>query len=113
MRVLFCGGRDFTNREAVLKAFDATSPSLVITGGARGADELADKEAARRGINRVIYPANWNGEGRKAAGPLRNRRMLELGKPDLVVAFPGGWGTVNMIEQAKRFGVPVREWWCK
>jgi ABC-type Fe3+-hydroxamate transport system substrate-binding protein len=30
------------------------------------------------------------------------------GKPDLVVAFPGGRGTANMIEQAEQAGVPVR-----
>jgi hypothetical protein len=35
--------------------------------------------------------------------------MLMEGKPDLVVAFPGGRGTANMIEQARKAGVEVLE----
>lgn len=49
--------------------------------------------------------ANWEAFG-AAAGPVRNRWMLDL-EPDLVIAFPGGKGTKNMIEQAKKRGVPV------
>jgi hypothetical protein len=40
--------------------------------------------------------AEWERLGRKA-GPIRNQRMLEEGKPDLVVAFPGGTGTAGMM----------------
>ena len=36
--------------------------------------------------------------------------MLAEGKPDLVVAFPGGAGTANMIEQARAAGVRVFMW---
>lgn len=109
MRVLFCGGRDFKDGKAVADAFDAVSPTLVITGGALGADRLADKNAEARGIARIIFPANWNGDG-LAAGPIRNQRMLDEGRPDLVVAFPGGRGTADMVRRANRARIPVREW---
>jgi hypothetical protein len=54
-----------------------------------------------------VYVAQWKKHGR-AAGPIRNQRMLDKGKPDLVVAFPGGRGTADMIRRAERAGVPVR-----
>jgi hypothetical protein len=33
--------------------------------------------------------------------------MIEQGLPDLVVAFPGGAGTADLVNRAKRRGVPV------
>lgn len=105
-RVLVCGGRCFDDRDAVRRALEALRPTLVITGGADGADLLADEAAARAGIARVVFPANWVGEGR-AAGGARNQRMLDEGRPDLVVAFPGTSGTADMIRRARKAGVPV------
>lgn len=52
------------------------------------------------------YPADWKRYG-MAAGPIRNRRMLKEGKPDIVIAFAGGRGTADMVRQAKAAGVPV------
>ena len=40
---------------------------------------------------------------------IRNRRMLEEGRPDLVIAFPGGKGTANMVRIALQAGIQVRE----
>ena len=54
----------------------------------------------------LAYPANWKKHGR-AAGPIRNKQMLEEAKPDLVIAFPGGAGTANMVKQAREAGVKV------
>lgn len=53
----------------------------------------------------AIVPANWDVFDRRA-GPVRNSWMLDL-KPDLVIAFPGGRGTQNMVEQAKKRGIKV------
>lgn len=106
MKVLVCGGRAFDDRAALERAIRGARPFLVITGGATGADRLADLIAEDLGIARVIYPANWKGEGR-AAGFLRNQRMLDLGRPDLVIAAEGGRGTADMACRAKRAGLPV------
>ena len=108
MKLLVCGGRDFRDYESIYSDIEHMMPDLVITGGARGADTLADKAAEKLGIPRVIYPANWTGEG-SAAGPNRNRRMLELAKPDLVMAYAGGRGTTNMIMQAAQAGVEIKD----
>lgn len=109
-RVLVCGGRDYANfvqMRAVLDAAHAEAPfSLVIHGDANGADRLSGDWARLRGIPLAIYPANWSGNGMKA-GPIRNQRMLALGKPEIVFAFPGGSGTADMIRRSEKAGVPV------
>jgi len=81
---------------------------VVIHGDARGADRLADLWATSRDVDVERFPADWHGLGR-AAGPLRNARMLTDGAPDVVVAFPGGHGTANMIGQALDAGVEVMD----
>lgn len=113
LRVLVCGGRDFDDRELmerVLTRIDAEHPiSVIIEGGGRGADHLAFSIASvgnRWGTS--TYDADWETHGR-AAGPMRNQRMLDEGKPDLVVAFPGGRGTANMVKLALKAGVRVIE----
>lgn len=112
MRVLICGGRDFNNFDQVKKVMDdihaRTSVELVISGKARGADSLGEKWAIENNIPVDPYPANWNDHG-KAAGPIRNQQMLDEGKPDLVVAFPVGNGTRDMINRSKRANVRVFE----
>ena len=79
MKVIICGGRwhELTNEDrAWLDDFHAENAiSAVITGMSAGVDICADIWAQERGINRVLFPANWEGEGKKA-GPLRNARML-------------------------------------
>lgn len=80
----------------------------IIAGEARGFDEMAKTYAAVYKINYEGYPADWNKYGRRA-GYVRNRQMLEEGKPDLVIAFPGGKGTAMMVEIAKKAGVKVDE----
>lgn len=107
MRVLFCGGRDFSNRKRVSEVFDKLLVTFACHGGARGADTLCAQEASRRGIPLVCYPANWQGEG-DTAGPRRNQRMLDEFKPELVVAFPGGTGTADMIRRATEAGITVK-----
>ena len=110
MRVLVCGGRDYTDQRAVWDALDALHAknpiTLMIEGGATGADTLGYEWAVARGVLGVTFQADWKKYGR-AAGPIRNTLMLTEGKPDLVIAFPGGRGTANMIEQAKQAGVVV------
>lgn len=112
MKVLICGGRDFNNFAHVKKVMDEihskTPVELVISGKARGADALGEQWAISKNIPIDPYPANWNDHG-KAAGPIRNQQMLDEGKPDLVVAFPGGNGTRDMINRSKRANVRVFE----
>lgn len=110
MRVLVCGGRDYCDASTLWGALDTLrrqSPHdamIVIQGGARGADQMAREWCESRKVPYENYPAEWERYGR-AAGPTRNQQMLDKGNPDLVVAFPGGKGTADMIRRAKEAGV--------
>jgi len=111
-RVLVCGGRDyddFERVEAVLSKLHAEAGiDAIIQGGARGADLLAYNWAHWAGVPCEQYDADWEAFGRMAGG-MRNKAMLDEGRPDLVIAFPGGSGTRNMIRQARKAGVEVIE----
>ena len=108
--VLVCGGRDYDDEARLCSILDvahAANPiKLLINGGAEGADSLAYRWAQRTGVPANIYAADWKAHGR-AAGPMRNQRMLDEGKPDLVIAFPGGKGTADMTRRATAANVPV------
>jgi hypothetical protein len=113
-RILVCGGRDYDNRERLFgvldKALEASTLAersfVLIHGNARGADKLSHEWASARQVDDVrVYPADWNTH-RKAAGPIRNRLMLTE-NPHVVIAFPGGKGTANMINLAEKAGIPI------
>jgi SLOG family YspA-like protein len=111
-RVLVCGGRDFGDAAFVMDTLNrlhAQKPiAMVIHGGALGADTAAGLWAFGRGIDNRAFPAEWTAQGR-SAGPRRNQRMVNEGKPDLVVAFPGGRGTADMVRRARKAGIDVLE----
>ena len=108
--LLVCGGRDFIDMPRVSAALDAVQAkrpiTLLVHGAARGADTLAATWAQRRSVPTLAFPADWERDG-KAAGPLRNQRMLDEARPDGVVAFPGGRGTADMKQRARAAGVTV------
>lgn len=115
VRLLVTGGRDFSDREAVYAALNAANHKrtikVLIHGGATGADSLADDWARGLGIELLpfpVLPQDWKLLGKKA-GPLRNQRMLDHGKPDGVIAFPGGAGTNDMLLRARLAKLPVWE----
>jgi hypothetical protein len=112
LRVLVCGGRDYRDFDAVCEALDAVAAkrgiAQVIHGAAAGADTLAALWAKTRKVEAIAFPADWKAHGR-SAGAIRNRRMLAEGRPDAVVAFPGGRGTADMKAVATEAGLKVWE----
>lgn len=122
IRVLVCGGRDLDPADAwnwleknakdeIANRLDHHSTfriSVLIHGDARGADQGGADWGKSEHAQVLAYPANWRKHG-KAAGPIRNTRMLEEGKPDVVIALPGGRGTANLVSQAVAYGIPVIE----
>lgn len=110
MKVLVCGGRDYQHRHHVWCVLDAITPrpTVIIHGSATGADEWAHLWAHNHGIRIETFKPDWGRYGREA-GPIRNRRMIDEGKPDLVLAFPGGIGTADMVSKAVDTGIPVRK----
>ncbi len=113
MKVLVCGGRkfeDFSAVDTVLEALHkAKSITMIIQGGADGADSLAWDWAYMNNIPCLRVPALWHKHG-KSAGFIRNKLMLTLGKPDLVVAMPGGIGTAMMVDLATKAGIEVMDY---
>ena len=108
--VLVCGGRDYADQHHVDFVLDALHQARdiwhIVEGGALGADRLARNWARRNDVRFSTYEADWQRHG-KAAGPIRNGVMLRMERPALVVAFPGGAGTANMVRQAQAAGVEV------
>lgn len=117
------GSRDFTNVEVIRQALTdeysrAKNPDqdglIIIHGGARGADSIADRLATDSPIATVVrVPADWEHRPRWQAGPIRNQHMLEL-LPDVVLAFfktgAGNRGTQNCVNQARERGIEVKEY---
>jgi len=110
MKVLFTGGRDFTDRSLLflrLDAFDSIVPiTEVVVGDARGVDALVWAWAKARNKKWFREKAHWDKLG-KYAGIERNERMVNLYNPDILIAFPGGNGTKHCANYAKKSGIEV------
>lgn len=117
MRVLICGSRGWSDQapmNALLAGLDvladgAGEPLVVIHGDAPGADRLAGRLAKQWGAEVIAEPADWNLYGR-AAGPIRNQKMLDDHEPDVVYAFRSGGkstGTDDMVNRARLAEVPT------
>jgi hypothetical protein len=108
--VLVCGSRNWkaygkVKERLALLPKDCT----IIEGGAPGADLIARLAAMELGLDVVEVPANWTRYG-KAAGPIRNDRMLKF-KPHLVIAFheniDASRGTKDTVTKARNLGIPT------
>ena len=112
-RILICGGRDYNDNNKFINVMNNLrlwfDPKFcIIQGGARGADRLAMGWAFFQGCPMIEMRANWDYYD-KDAGTVRNTWMIEYAMPDLVIAFPGGTGTANMIKQSKAASIDVFE----
>lgn len=108
MKVLVCGSRTWSDADAVRERLLELPPeSVVIHGGARGADVMAATTATALGLSEQAFLPDWRRLG-KRAGIVRNLEMLDEA-PDLVIAFWDGdsIGTKHTIDEAKRRGIPV------
>lgn len=114
MIVLACGGRGYSNRRYVFKILDQIHErvgiTLLVHGGARGADTLAGEWAESRGVPVQVFPADWERHGYRA-GAARNAKMLREAKPRLCVAFAGGRGTADMVCRCQAAKVAVFPSW--
>ena len=107
MKVAIIGGRDFKNYSLLKSTMSKIKGiSCVVSGGALGADYLAEIYAKQNNIHTLIFQADWARFGR-SAGPKRNKTIVQ--NSQLVVAFWDGTskGTKNTINQAKILGVKV------
>lgn len=102
-RVAVIGSRDFNDYDLVIKILDEYEISLIVSGGARGADALAERYADDNFIETLIFPADWKKYG-KRAGFIRNKDIVD--NSDFVVAFWDGKsrGTKSSIDLATKAG---------
>lgn len=106
MRVGVTGGRDYADRRTVARVLEALRPDVVLVhGAATGADSLCAEWWSSDGRVTEPHPADWTKYGR-AAGAIRNQVMVDSGL-DVLIAFPGGRGTADMVRRASRAGVKV------
>jgi hypothetical protein len=110
MKVLVCGGRDWTNGRVIRKRLiDLPCNTIVIEGGCKGADLIAREIALEIGLEVVEFPAAWKKYGR-SAGINRNIKMLDT-NPHLVIAFHDdiskSKGTKHTVSEARKRGIEV------
>jgi len=105
MHIAIVGGRDFDDYDlltkSVIKHYDITEIDGIVSGGAKGADSLAERYAKEHGIYMKVFPAEWDLYG-KSAGFRRNVRIIT--SSDIVFAFWDGHskGTKHSIDIAKK-----------
>lgn len=111
MRVVCTGGRSYLDGAKIFATLNLLDPTEIFVGDCpTGADALvAEWLEENPKVNSAIYHANWKAYG-KAAGPMRNKIMVEeAGGEALVIAFPGGRGTRDCMMQALENGMIVLE----
>lgn len=113
--VIVTGGRNYSNKQKVWDYLDNVDDkvcgrTIIVQGGASGADSLAREWAKDRGRTFVTWEAHWKEYG-PSAGPRRNISMLEayISKDPIVFAFPGGIGTKHCVTEAKKRNFRVIE----
>ena len=112
--MIICGGRDFDDYELFQNCMDRLltyyEEIRLVSGHASGADRFAERYAAERGIEIEVFPAEWKKYGR-AAGPIRNREMLDYAKeaiPEIAAFWDGkSKGTKDMLKRAQDAGVKI------
>lgn len=108
MKVVIAGSRDIVDYGVLLKAIKECPFQIteVISGRARGVDTLGEKYAEDCGLKLHLFPADWK-KYRNAAGPIRNAQMAEVADAVLCVWDGKSSGTKDMMNQAKKRGLPL------
>lgn len=125
MEVIITGGRYYSDRTQLYLTLDTIREnneiSLIIQGGASGADKLAIEYAELHKINFKTYDAKWKdlsypdarikenryGKYDSEAGPRRNRLMIDSHPNAILIAFKGNQGTRDCIRSARKAGLKV------
>ena len=87
MKLAIVGSRSFFDYQLLVETLQDLDISEIVSGGARGADTLAEKYAKEKGIPVKIFKPDWDGLG-KAAGFIRNKSIIDYA--DKVIAFWDG-----------------------
>ena len=111
-KLVIAGSRDFKDYSLLSETLDkhlknrARNKAItIISGTAKGADQLGEQYAKEKGYKVEYYPADWERYG-NAAGPIRNTQMAKAAD-DVIVFWDGkSAGTRNMMEAAQKENIP-------
>ena len=108
LRVIVAGSRTITDYRLVVQAIQESGFTIreIISGGARGVDQLGLRYARGHKIPTAVFPANWKRDGR-AAGFIRNEKMAEVAHALIAVWDGKSKGTKHMIDLARKLDLTV------
>lgn len=115
INLVVAGSRDLTplHYDVVARAIDTwiekharTGDVRIVEGGARGADQLAATYSRVRLVGHQRVRADWESDG-KAAGPIRNQRMIDDAHGLVVVRYPDSRGSADVLRRARKKGIPI------
>ena len=103
MKVAVIGSRGFNDYELVKTTLSSLNITLLVSGGAKGADSLGERYAKENNINTLIFKPDWEKHG-KAAGMIRNTDIVN--NAETIIAFWDGEskGTKDSITKAEKLG---------
>src|SRR5262249_19687205 len=108
MKLIVAGSRTFTDYQLLCQTLAPERHHItqVITGGARGADQLGYRWAWKHQVKHQLFRADWERFG-KSAGVRRNYQMAQAS--DMLLAFWDGRspGTRHLIQCLRQLGKPV------
>src|SRR5262249_6528284 len=108
MQLIIAGSRTFTDYQRLCQVLapERSRITQVLTGGARGADQLGYRWAWKHQVKHQLFRADWERFG-KSAGVRRNFQMAQAG--DLLLAFWDGRsaGMQHLISCMQQLGKPI------
>ena len=107
--VAFTGGKDFDDVTAIWGSLDGIKlkydDMVLLHGGGPGAEKIAASWAEKNGVHQVVCKPNWDRDGK--AAPFRRNDVLLNFLPKGLLAFPGSGITNNLVDKARKIGIPV------
>ncbi|MGM0460969.1 MAG: DUF2493 domain-containing protein [Fibrobacterota bacterium] len=107
MKVAVIGSRSFSSYDILCRELDTMNITEIVSGGAKGADTLAERYAAEKSIPVKKFLPDWKKHD-KGAGIQRNKKIVDYA--DRVIAFWDGRsrGTQSGIDFARKAGKDLR-----
>ena len=108
MKTIIAGSRGITPLQTVINAVKASGFTVteVVSGAARGVDQLGEQYGKQAGIPVKRFPAEWDKYG-KSAGYRRNEDMADYADALIAVWDGTSKGTKHMIDTAHAKGLTV------
>ena len=111
MKLAIIGSRTFNDyellKDEVDKLLEKYNITEIISGGARGADSLAERYAEEKKLKLTVFPAQWHKYG-KSAGFIRNDEIWKYA--DMGIAFWDGEsrGTQHSFKLAEKYNKKLK-----